>query len=192
MKSALQNYMFLRAGEYFMAKYVLCPRCELNYMQDGEEYCDVCKAELKMGPQLIFTDDEDEAAGEKLCPICKRNMIGEDEDMCEQCRDSRKYDSEPDDVDVESDDEWRNYLDDDEKDMPEDDGVISFSQLADEEKSDERFKDDEEEAYDNLPESLQFGDRGEAMSEAIDNLESAISGIEEAADYLRDAMGGGD
>ena len=21
-----------------MAKYVLCPRCELNYMQDGEEY----------------------------------------------------------------------------------------------------------------------------------------------------------
>ena len=128
-----------------MAKYVLCPRCELNYMQDGEEYCDVCKAELKMGPQLIFTDDEDEAAGEKLCPICKRNMIGEDEDMCEQCRDSRKYDSEPDDVDVESDDEWRNYLDDDEKDMPEDDGVISFSQLADEEKSDELFKDDEEE-----------------------------------------------
>lgn len=145
MKSALQNCMFLRAGEYFMAKYVLCPRCELNYMQDGEEYCDVCKAELKMGPQLIFTDDEDEAAGEKLCPICKRNMIGEDEDMCEQCRDSRKYDSEPDDVDVESDDEWRNYLDDDEKDMPEDDGVISFSQLADEEKSDELFKDDDEE-----------------------------------------------
>ena len=56
----------------------------------------------------------------------------------------------------------------------------------------ESVKDDEEEAYDNLPESLQFGDRGEAMSEALDNLESAISGIEEAADYLRDAMGGGD
>ena len=56
----------------------------------------------------------------------------------------------------------------------------------------ESVKDDEEEAYDNLPESLQLGDRGEAMSEALDNLECAISGIEEAADYLRDAMGGGD
>lgn len=56
----------------------------------------------------------------------------------------------------------------------------------------ESVKDDEEEAFNNLPESLQSGDRGEAMSEAIDNLESAISSIEEAADYLRDAAGEGD
>ena len=131
-----------------MAKYVLCPRCELNYMQEGEQYCDVCKAELKMGPQLMFAEDE-EATGEKLCPICKRNYISEEEDMCEQCRDERKYDNEPDDVDIEKDEEWRNFLDDDEKDMPEEDGdVISFSQLADEEKSDELFKEDDEEEDD--------------------------------------------
>ena len=132
-----------------MAKYVLCPRCELNYMQEGEQYCDVCKAELKLGPQLIFNEDDEEAAGEKLCPICKRNFISKDEDMCEECRDDHKYDNEPDDIDIESDEEWRNYLDDDEKDMPEDDdSVISFSQLADEEKSDELFKDDDEEDED--------------------------------------------
>lgn len=43
-------------------KYVKCPRCDLNYMKEGEDYCDVCKAELKIGPQLRFAalaDDED-------------------------------------------------------------------------------------------------------------------------------------
>ena len=40
-----------------MAEYVKCPRCDLNYMLKGEEYCDVCKAELKKGPTLIFAID---------------------------------------------------------------------------------------------------------------------------------------
>ena len=136
-----------------MAKYVLCPRCELNYMQEGEEYCDVCKAELKLGPGLVFAVDEDEAdSGEKLCPICKRAYIAEDEDMCEQCREDRKYiDIEPDDIDMDKDEEWRNYLDDDEKDMPDDDEMITFSQLADEERVDEFFRDDDEDDYDEDP-----------------------------------------
>ena len=30
--------------------YIKCPRCELNYIKRGEEYCAVCKAELKKGP----------------------------------------------------------------------------------------------------------------------------------------------
>ena len=133
-----------------MGKYVLCPRCELNYMQEGEEYCDVCKAELKLGPQLIFAIDEDEEnAGEKLCPYCKRTYIAEDEDMCEQCREERKYaDALSDDIDIDKDEEWRNYLDDDDKDLSSDDDIISFSQLADEEKNDEFFRDDEEEEED--------------------------------------------
>lgn len=133
-----------------MAKYVLCPRCELNYMQEGEQYCDVCKAELKLGPQLIFTEDDEEVSGEKLCPICKRSYISTEEEMCEQCREEHRYANEPDEVDLEKDDEWRNYLDDDEKDMPEDsgDGVISFSQLADEERDDELFRDEDEDEDD--------------------------------------------
>lgn len=126
-----------------MPKYVLCPRCELNYMLDTEKYCDVCKAELKLGPQLIFAVDDESETGEKLCPICKRNYISDDEDMCEQCRDDHKYDTVPDDIDIDKDEEWRNYLDDDEKDMPQED-EISFSQLADEEKGDELFREDEE------------------------------------------------
>lgn len=51
------------------------------------------------------------------------------------------------------------------------------------------LRDEEEESYDNLPESIQYSDRGETMSEAIDNLESAISSLEEATEYLNEAKG---
>lgn len=48
--------------------------------------------------------------------------------------------------------------------------------------------DAEQEAYDNLPESLQESERGEAMYEAIDNIESALSSLEEAQDYILEAV----
>ena len=46
---------------------------------------------------------------------------------------------------------------------------------------------EEQEAYDNMPESLQNGERGEAMQEAIDALESAVSSCEELDEYLTNA-----
>jgi predicted nucleic acid-binding Zn-ribbon protein len=42
----------------------------------------------------------------------------------------------------------------------------------------ESVRDDEQEAYDNLPESVQDGDRGDAMQDAITNIEEAISAAE--------------
>ena len=46
---------------------------------------------------------------------------------------------------------------------------------------------EEQEAFDNMPESLQEGERGQAMTEAIDALESAIGSFEELDEYLTDA-----
>lgn len=40
------------------------------------------------------------------------------------------------------------------------------------------IRDAEQEAFDNLPESLQMGDRGQAMEEAISNLEDAESELD--------------
>lgn len=37
---------------------------------------------------------------------------------------------------------------------------------------------EEQEAYDNMPESLQYSDRGTAMEENIDNIEDAINDLE--------------
>lgn len=53
----------------------------------------------------------------------------------------------------------------------------------------ENIQQDEQEAYDNLPESLQYSERGETMEQAIDNLDSALSSIEELIDYLTEAQG---
>jgi hypothetical protein len=37
----------------------------------------------------------------------------------------------------------------------------------------EEVKDEEQEAHDNLPESLQYGDKGQQMEEYIDSLDEA-------------------
>ena len=54
----------------------------------------------------------------------------------------------------------------------------------------EEMRDDEECKFDNMPEGLQESERGEAMQEAIDNLESASSSLEEAIDYINEIIGG--
>lgn len=51
----------------------------------------------------------------------------------------------------------------------------------------ECIKDEEEEAFDNFPESLQESERGEAMQEAISNLEYAFDSIDEVISYLEEA-----
>ena len=43
----------------------------------------------------------------------------------------------------------------------------------------ESVRDDEQEAFDNLPESLQEGDRGQVSQEAIDALEEALFTLED-------------
>ena len=47
--------------------------------------------------------------------------------------------------------------------------------------------DEEEDAFDNMPESLQDSERGVASQDAQDNLSSAIDALEEAIICLEDA-----
>lgn len=51
----------------------------------------------------------------------------------------------------------------------------------------ESIKDEEQEAYDNLPESMQNRDKGEKMSDAVNNLEYAFDSLTEIIDYLESA-----
>ena len=48
------------------------------------------------------------------------------------------------------------------------------------------LRDAEEDAYDNLPESIQESDRGYEMQEITDNLSDAYDSLEEAIDSLGD------
>lgn len=51
----------------------------------------------------------------------------------------------------------------------------------------EDARDEEQDSYDNLPESMADGDRGAKMEEAIDNMEDALSDLESASDNIGNA-----
>lgn len=53
----------------------------------------------------------------------------------------------------------------------------------------ETVTDEEQEAYDNMPEGLQYSDRGEAMSEGLDSLAEMLDSLEEMDSTLCDIYG---
>ena len=135
-----------------MVKYVKCPRCELNYIDsEKQEYCDVCIAEIK-GSKLQFADldEEDyevldaEIEQEEFCPVCGANPISAGEKMCEACRQKQEYEDD-EELDIEKDEEWKNYLEETDGDLTVDDET-----LQDEIEEDFEYEgeEDEEEYYD--------------------------------------------
>lgn len=48
---------------------------------------------------------------------------------------------------------------------------------------------DEQNAFDNLPEQFQVGERGAAMEDAIDCMSSAYDALDDVIEYLEDARG---
>ena len=89
-----------------MARYIICPRCELNFIDaDEQEYCDVCLKELS--GEKTFTDDfeaEDATSEMELCPICGENYMVYGEKMCEECKKKSEYESENEEEDEDKED----------------------------------------------------------------------------------------
>lgn len=52
----------------------------------------------------------------------------------------------------------------------------------------EDIRDDEQDCFDNLPESLQYSERGETMEEAIDVLDTVLDNINDAIDAARELI----
>lgn len=89
--------------------YKRCPRCELNYIKKGEEYCSVCINEMNSRHDDFACDIDLE-----LCPVCKTNYITEDEIMCSSCAAEKDANGgNVDDIDLT---EWNDYVNDDEVD----------------------------------------------------------------------------
>ena len=128
-----------------MVRYVKCPRCELNYIdEEKQEYCDVCLAELK-GKKLQFADLDEEVyeeieGGEQtdICPVCGVNTMRYGEKMCEACKKESEYEAE-EEVDIEKDEEWKNYLDEDS------DGDLTIDDETLQEELDAELEEEEEE-----------------------------------------------
>lgn len=130
-----------------MARYELCPRCQLNFIDaDKEDFCEVCRMELN--GEKTFTDNLDDADIEEteLCPICGENYMRAGEKMCDECKKKSDYEEdieEEEEEDPDKDDAWRSYLDDD--DAGEDIGIdLSGEELDDEEEEEEEEEDSSE------------------------------------------------
>ncbi len=154
-----------------MVKYIKCPRCELNYIDsETQEYCDVCIAEMK-GSRLKFADLDDEELEEidgvldsdEICPVCGVNPIHAGEKMCENCRQQQEYEEE-EEVDIEKDEEWKNYLDEDDSDLTVDD-----QELEEELKAEFDEEEEEDEMYDGEDSDDDFFESEEVDS--LDDLE---------------------
>ena len=56
--------------------FIKCPRCELNYIKEEEQYCSVCKREMK---GEVHEDPFE------LCSICNENPVMPGKDVCLMC-----------------------------------------------------------------------------------------------------------
>ena len=126
--------------------FIKCPRCELNYIQEEEQYCSVCKREMKGESH----DDPFE-----LCSICNENPVMPGKDVCLICykemnqqqglRDDSADEQETPDVSLDMEDVTDMQeieLDTLGDDMPEE---IGEQISLEEEKSKEDMDDEEEE-----------------------------------------------
>ena len=120
-----------------MARYIICPRCELNFIDaDETEYCEVCIKE--MSGEKTFADDfdaEESMEETELCPICGENYMVLGEKMCEECKKKSQYEDDVTEEDEDKEDaSWRSYLDDEEEEL---DLGIPDSEFEDEEEEEE-------------------------------------------------------
>ena len=126
--------------------FIKCPRCELNYIKEEEQYCSVCKREMKGEAH----DDPFE-----LCSICNENPVMPGKDGCRMCykemtqqqglRDDSMDETETTEVNIDMEDvsEMEEIeLDGLPEDMPED---IGEQISLEEEKSKEDVDDEEKE-----------------------------------------------
>ena len=56
--------------------FIKCPRCELNYISEEEQFCSVCKREMK---------GESREDPFELCSICNENPVMPGKDVCLIC-----------------------------------------------------------------------------------------------------------
>ena len=63
-----------------------CPKCELNYIRDGEDFCDVCKREMKRA-QARGRHAEDESEDDEviMCTECGEAPAVRGGELCAAC-----------------------------------------------------------------------------------------------------------
>lgn len=58
-------------------KYRRCILCEINYVEENEEICKICKS----GKSFDYGDDLEP----DMCPFCEKNHLEYGEEKCKNC-----------------------------------------------------------------------------------------------------------
>ena len=156
-----------------MPRYIKCPRCELNYIEEDKELCEVCLAE-RQGRHLRFADidefDADDSEKTKLCPICGENYIYPTDKCCEDCKDKNILADDELEADVEQDDEWRKYLDEDIRELAlEEDMEEELDESMDEEFEDELLEEELEDFDEDIEDIDEDDDEEDYVDDDFDN-----------------------
>lgn len=122
-----------------MPKFVKCPRCEINYILEGQEYCEICANELR---GIVVAEEVEDEIEAEICPRCRINFLSEGETICESCAAAIESKEKAIIDDVEPDWEAEEEPIDDE--TVDDDVDLSLDELAEE----EIIEDDDEEIID--------------------------------------------
>ena len=76
--------------------FIKCPRCELNYIEDSEGFCKICKREMQ---------GENNSDDVELCTICNERPAIPGRDICLVCLKEMNASNEDDADEMERDDE---------------------------------------------------------------------------------------
>ena len=130
---------------------IKCPRCELNYITEGEGYCKICKREMKGESQqeeielCTVCNEAPALPGMDICLFCLKEMNAnndrQDEEDAEVRVDEASLDIDP----VSSMDEIIPEIDEDipAREFDEIESDLSLEALEDEEEEDDDEEDEE-------------------------------------------------
>ena len=142
-------------------EYVICERCELNYIPKKQKYCDVCKAELSRdGASMLLPEEDDEI--EKLCPICKVNYMNPDEEICFMCL---KEKADRDEMEEKDWDELEKEAEAEDVIIEEEPLDIPLDELAEEEEALE----EEDEEFHSEPDDFEYVDPDDEEFDDLDD-----------------------
>lgn len=117
--------------------YIRCPRCELNYIEKKEKFCQVCKNEMKANGE-----NKNLEINLEICPICHINYMNPDQDMCDQCA------TENVDIflDEEEEQEWKQYIGE-EDEITEEEDLGSTGRIMSDNETDDDMDDEEDDVF---------------------------------------------
>ena len=120
--------------------FIKCPRCELNYIEESEGFCKICKREMQ---------GENSSDDVELCTICNERPAIPGRDICLVCLKEMNASNDDDTDDMERDDEPVGAVDENSigsidpvSSMDEIENELSLDAMGDEEE--EQENEDEE------------------------------------------------